>query len=172
MENKDNPKLIKNGGEGTRIGNWLREIGRSDILEKAVNMVGDITTGDYLGAIKTLIKKDPDISPEQEKEANRLIELDYADRKDARDMYKVTDHKMADQIAKRIIIYNLWVVILVTMIEIACVIFIDDKVLIAIISAAVGSITTALLQERQQVINFYFGSSAGSKKKTDLINKK
>jgi len=52
-----NPKLIKNGGAGTRVGNWLRDIGRSDILDKAINMVGDVATGDFLGAVKTLIKK-------------------------------------------------------------------------------------------------------------------
>ena len=36
---------------------------------------------------------------------------------------------------------------------------------------AIGSFTTALLQERQQVINFFFGSSQGSKDKTNLLKK-
>ena len=55
MESEKNPIKIKNGGDGTKVGNWLRDIGRSDILEKAVNMVGDIAKGDYIGVIKTLI---------------------------------------------------------------------------------------------------------------------
>jgi hypothetical protein len=159
-----NPKLIKNGGDGTKVGNWLRTIGRSDILEKAIEIVGDVVTGDVLGAVKTLLKKDDDISPEQEKEGNRLIELDYADRASARQMYKV-ENVMADQIAKRVISWNLWVVFLAIAVEIIAVIYIDDKVLIAVISGAIGSFTTALLQERQQVINFFFGSSQGSKDK-------
>tara|TARA_R110002095_G_scaffold193603_1_gene171895 strand:+ start:28533 stop:29033 length:501 start_codon:yes stop_codon:yes gene_type:complete len=159
-----NPKLIKNGGDGTKVGNWLRTIGRSDILEKAIDIVGDVVTGDVLGAVKTLLKKDDDISPEQEKEGNRLIELDYADRASARQMYKV-ENVMADQIAKRVISWNLWVVFLAIAVEIIAVMYIDDKVLIAVISGAIGSFTTALLQERQQVINFFFGSSQGSKDK-------
>tara|TARA_R110002167_G_C12205366_1_gene607188 strand:- start:9 stop:518 length:510 start_codon:yes stop_codon:yes gene_type:complete len=165
-----NPKLIKNGGAGTRVGNWLRDIGRSDILDKAINMVGDVATGDFLGAVKTLIKKDDDISVEQEKEAYKLIELDYQDRAGAREMYKA-ENKMADEIAKRVIVWNLWIVFLAIVIEILVVIYMQEKTLIAIISSAIGGLTTALLQERQQVINFFFGSSIGSKTKDKQLNK-
>ena len=93
------------------------------------------------------------------------LELFYKDMASARDMYQSTDHDMADKIADRVITYNLWVVLFAVVIEIIAVIYIDDKVLIAIISGAIGSITTALLQERQQVIGFFFGSSKGSKDK-------
>jgi len=165
-----NPKLIKNGGAGTRVGNWLRDIGRSDILDKAINMVGDVATGDILGAVKTLIKKDDGISVEQEKEAYKLIELDYQDRAGAREMYKA-ENKMADEIAKRVIVWNLWIVFLAIVIEILVVIYMQEKTLIAIISSAIGGLTTALLQERQQVINFFFGSSIGSKTKDKQLNK-
>jgi|TARA_R110000803_G_C11780009_1_gene296483 hypothetical protein len=165
-----NPKLIKNGGAGTRVGNWLRDIGRSDILDKAINMVGDVATGDFLGAVKTLIKKDDGISAEQEKEAYKLIELDYQDRAGAREMYKA-ENKMADEIAKRVIVWNLWIVFLAIVIEILVVIYMQEKTLIAIISSAIGGLTTALLQERQQVINFFFGSSIGSKTKDKQLNK-
>ena len=163
------PKLKKNGGAGTRVGNWLRDIGRSDILDKAINMVGDVATGDFLGAVKTLIKKDDGISVEQEKEAYKLIELDYQDRAGAREMYKA-ENKMADEIAKRVIVWNLWIVFLAIVIEILVVIYMQEKTLIAIISSAIGGLTTALLQERQQVINFFFGSSIGSKTKDKQLN--
>ena len=87
-----------------------------------------------------------------------------------RNMYKSTDHELADFVAKRIINYNLWVIFLALVIEVLFVYFVDDKVLVAIISGAIGLITGALLQERQQVIGFLFGSSRGSKDK-DKINK-
>ena len=163
--------MIKNGGEGTRVGNWLRQIGRSDILETAISMVGDVATGDILGAVKTLIKQDKGISKEQEKAANTLIEMDYKDRAGAREMYK-EENQMADEIAKRVIIWNLWIVFLAIVIEILVVIYMEDKTLIAIISSAIGGLVTALLQERQQVINFFFGSSIGSKNKDKQLMKK
>lgn len=73
--------------------------------------------------------------------------------------------RMSAEIARRVIKYNLWVVLLALAVEVACVIFMDEKSLIAIISAAIGAIIQALLQERQQVINFFYGSSMGSKTK-------
>ena len=167
----DNKNMIKNGGEGTRVGNWLRQIGRSDILETAISMVGDVATGDILGAVKTLIKQDKGISKEQEKAAYTLIEMDYKDRAGAREMYK-EENQMADEIAKRVIIWNLWIVFLAIVIEILVVIYMEDKTLIAIISSAIGGLVTALLQERQQVINFFFGSSIGSKNKDKELMKK
>lgn len=167
----ENPKAIKNGGSGTRVGNWLREIGRSDILDKAVNIVGDVASGDILGAVKTLITKDNDITPEQQEQAYNLIQLDYQDRAGAREMYK-EENQMADSIAKRVIVWNLWIVFIALVIEILVVIYMQDKTLIAIISSAIGGLTTALLQERQQVINFFFGSSIGSKEKDKQLNKK
>ena len=91
-----NPKLKKNGGSGTRVGNWLREIGRSDILETAIAMAGDVATGDFLGVVKTLLHKDKGISPEQEKEAYKLLELDFEDRAGAREVFK-TENRMAER---------------------------------------------------------------------------
>ena len=167
----DNKNMIKNGGDGTRVGNWLRKIGRSDILETALTMAGNVATGDFLGAVKSLVKADKGISKEQEDECNKLIELDYQDRAGAREMYK-TENAMADQIAKRVIVWNLWIVFLAIVIEILVVIYMEDKTLIAIISSAIGGLTTALLQERQQVINFFFGSSIGSKNKDKQLNRK
>lgn len=145
----------------TRIGNFIR-----NKAPHLLDIVGDILPeAGALGIIKTIIDKDDKISPDLTKEAFGLIELDLKDLEGARDMYKATDHVMADSIADRVIKWNLWVVMIAVIIEIFSVMFIDDKVLIAIISGAIGSITTALLQERQQIINFFFGSSRGSKDK-------
>jgi len=145
----------------TRIGAFL-----SKTAPHILDMVGDVLPdAGYLGIVKNLINKDDKLTPSEKVNALELVQLDLDDIKDARDMYKTTDHLMADKIADRVITYNLWVVMAAIIIEILSVIYIDDKVLIAIISGAIGSVTTALLQERQQIINFFFGSSRGSKEK-------
>jgi hypothetical protein len=97
-------------------------------------------------------------------------ELDLKEMANVRDMYKNTDHSVADFVAKKVINFNLWVVLGAILIEVLSVIYINDKVLIAIISGAVGGVVTALLQERQQIINFFFGSSMGSKNKQKYLN--
>jgi len=145
----------------TRVGNFLQKVA-PHILDSVGGFLPD---NGALGIVKNIIEKDDKISDIDKAEALNLIEIDLKDMEGARDMYKSTDHKTADDIAKRVINYNLWVVMLAVIIEIFSVMYIDDKVLIAIISGAIGSITTALLQERQQIINFFFGSSRGSKEK-------
>jgi len=148
----------------SRIGDFLRKN-----APHIIDVVGDVLPDQGgLGMIKNIINKDTKMSAKAKEEAMKLVQAELDDLKDARDMYKSTDHETADFIAERVIDYNLWVVLLAVIIEIVAVIYIDDKILIAVISGAIGSITTALLQERQQVINFFFGSSKGSKDKDKL----
>ena len=129
-------------------------------------VVGDIIPdAGVLGIIKNVILNDKTISQDDKEEALELLKMDLEDIKSARLMYQETGHVMADDIAKRVIKWNLVGVAIAIIIEVGSVMVIDDKVLIAIISGAIGGVTTALLQERQQIINFFFGSSRGSKEK-------
>jgi len=138
-----------------------------------LDVVADIVPG--ASAIKTIanmVMSDKTIpfadKEEIQKELDRELKeykLYIEDIKRASNMYINTGHEMADKIADRVIKWNLWVVMVAITIEIGAVILINDKVLIAIISGAIGAVTTALLQERQQIINFFFGSSRGSKEK-------
>jgi hypothetical protein len=166
----ENPKLKKNGGKGTNVGNFLRGL-TSKVLPTVIEAVGLGDIGKALG----IINSSPDNAGLSAKEVDEFLkyyEMDLKDMASARDMYKSTDHEVADFVAKRVINFNLWVVLGALIIEVISVIHIEDKILIAIISGAVGSLTTALLQERQQIINFFFGSSMGSKKKQEVLNSK
>lgn len=153
----------------TRVGKFLGTLG--NVAPDIIALAGDLTSIGVLEKLGEAIKKDDGLSPIEKESALDLLSLDISEMKNARDMYKNTDHKMADKIADRVITWNLWVVMVAILIEIVAVIYIDDKVLIAIISGAIGSVTTALLQERQQVINFFFGSSRGSKQKSQELSK-
>tara|TARA_R110002012_G_C11662463_1_gene612351 strand:+ start:1953 stop:2453 length:501 start_codon:yes stop_codon:yes gene_type:complete len=160
----------KNGT--TKVGDFLR--GVKNVAPDILELAGNITGIEVLGVLGDKIKGSDTLTPIEKETALHLLKIDMAELKDvqsARNMYSSTDHDLADYVAKRVINYNLWVVLIAIVIEIISVIFIDDKVLIAIISGAIGSATTALLQERQQVISFLFGSSRGSKEKTDLMKK-
>lgn len=164
----------------TKFGSFLTKVGNTGL--DVLSIIGKAKGGDILGAIsesKQLLTDKPTTERKSllsELNANQTDFIsDYdkylKDVKDARDMYVETSHEIADEIAMRVINYNLWVVIVMIIIEIITVIYINDKILIAIISGAIGSITTALLQERQQVLNFFFGSSKGSKDKSSILNK-
>tara|TARA_R110000851_G_scaffold291462_2_gene445807 strand:+ start:986 stop:1495 length:510 start_codon:yes stop_codon:yes gene_type:complete len=166
MSDKENPKLKKNGGDGTKVGNWLRTIGRSDILETAIGVVGNVATGDWLGVVQDIIGKDKDITPVQQEEANRLIELDYADRVDARDLQKVA-LQQEDLFSKRFIYYLTIGVFAFSVIIVLLLFFLEipesnRDVVNFILGVVVGTGLTG-------IFNYFFGSSQGSKDKSDQL---
>ena len=91
--------------------------------------------------------------------------LDYLkDVADAREMYEKTGGSMADTIAKKVIDWNLWLILALVVGQICVILFVPGQVA-AIATGAIGTITGALIQERNTLINFFFGSSHGSKEK-------
>ena len=125
----------------------------NDIIDRAIGVASD--NGDSDAVYEILAAKE-----------DYLKELDmyYADLKSARNMYQSTDHEQADKIADNVIKYNLFIVMLMVVIQCLVIMFVDGKVA-AVITGIVGTVTGALLQERNTVINFFFGSSKGSKDK-------
>ena len=67
-------KLIKNGGEGTRIGNFLRSINFKDVA----TVIGNVVTGDIKEAINVLTNSE-DLSPEQLQMALKHLEMDVVE---------------------------------------------------------------------------------------------
>ena len=90
--------------------------------------------------------------------------------------YKTAHHsyreksQMADSIARDIITRNLPIIALLVSINIGLVYFMkDDAPLIAIASNIIGFSIGNLFNERQAIVNFFFGSSIGSKEKDKRI---
>ena len=71
MEDK-NPKLRKNGGKGTKVGNFLRSIN----FIKAAEVVGNIATGDIKEAFKILSDKDNGLTPEEREYSLKVMQMD------------------------------------------------------------------------------------------------
>ena len=94
------------------------------------------------------------------------LDLYYADLKSARDMYS-SSHEQADKIADNVIKYNLFIVLFMVLVQCIVIMYVDGKVA-AVITGIVGTVTGALIQERNTVINFFFGSSKGSKDKDKI----
>lgn len=104
----------------------------------------------------------------QVEEANRHEE---AKRNTAHETYRLKNDKQ-DRIAEQIIRFNLPVIFLLVCINIALVYFLRDKeysTLIAIASNIIGVVIGNLMNERQAIINFFFGSSMGSKEKQEKL---
>ena len=96
------------------------------------------------------------------KEVNRN---DETNRALSHNTYQIK-HEMADVIAKQIIDRNLPIIAILVAINVSLVYFLKDNAsLIAIASNIIGLAIGNLFNERQAIVNFFFGSSIGSKLK-------
>lgn len=174
---KNNPKQDKKPLKDklSKIGNFLKTKG----LPAAAKVL-DVVDNVYppAGVVTNLLETvSGDLPTKDVVELNRLaddykaeLELHLENTKSAREMYVSTDHETADFIATKVIKENLFILLGLVLVQAAVVIFIQGQVA-AIITSVVGTITGALINERSTVINFFFGSSTGSKEKDKLINK-
>ncbi len=96
------------------------------------------------------------------KEANRAVEARF---NKSHETYQ-TNHNMADGIATQIINRNLPIIAILVIANVGLVYFMkDNPSLIAIASNIIGVAIGNLFNERQAIVNFFFGSSIGSKEK-------
>ena len=160
-----NENKIKNGGEGTRVGNFLRSIDKGELLQ-------NIVSGDFLGALATVVSKKGDLTSEQTKEFNRLYVLDAQDRADARAMQvAIATSKESTTLAKNFVYYLSIGVFIFSATTVLLLFFVEipDKnrdVINFILGVLVGTGLTG-------VFNYFLGSSKGSSDKMNhIINTK
>jgi hypothetical protein len=105
---------------------------------------------------------------EKEKEDNRH---DEANRNKAHETYQ-NKSKMADEIANQIIKRNLPIIAILVIVNLTLIYFMKEEAgLLAIASNIIGITIGNLFAERQAIVNFFFGSSIGSKDKDKHIVK-
>jgi len=170
----------------TRFGMFLKKVAKQlpelaeDVIEIAfsstplgnvLSKVKEKLAGTATGAIGDQLLKELNDIPEEDM---KLFEMELADKSDARNMYKSTDHEQADKIADSIMKRNLPYILVMSMVNIAVIIFYEKlsltPALILAIGNILGMVIQSLIQERSQVVSFYMGSSLGSKLKDKAKN--
>jgi len=172
--------MSKKFEEKTKLGQFLTKA-----TSKGVNVVSAILKakdGDFVGAYeeaKKVLNKSENIESD-----NLLSELikkktefrsDYdkylEDVKDARSMYETASKTQSNKIADIVIKYNLPIIGILVLINIIAVFQLRQyQGMVAIVSNFIGITISQLFNERQSVINFFFGSSQGSKDKSIRLN--
>ena len=77
MENKDKKPRYRDIHGTTRVGDFLRSLD----LNKTLNVVSNLVSGDVKGAIDSLKDPSNELTPQQREYALKLIELDLEDMK-------------------------------------------------------------------------------------------
>lgn len=147
----------------TRVGNFLK-----NTAPHILDIIGDVLpdTG-ALGIVKNLIDKDDTLSPQQKAEAINLLKIDLENTKDARDLQKVA-LQQNDIFSKRFVYYlaTFWSVIGATYLFMATfTTVVNPKMADTVLGFLLGTIVAT-------IINFFFGSSQGSKDKANELLKR
>lgn len=74
-------KYKKNKGT-SRVGDFLRSIGKYNILEKVVGTASHLLTGDIQGALHSLLKNSDELTNEEREYALKLLESDLKENEE------------------------------------------------------------------------------------------
>ncbi|WP_294962617.1 hypothetical protein [Sulfurimonas sp.] len=123
---------------------------------------------DYKLDIQKLNFEELKLELDAQKEQNRHEEAKY---NKAHETYQ-NKGDMGDKIAEQIIKRNLPIIGILVIVNVLLVYFLKDSAtLIAIASNIIGITIGNLFAERQAIVNFFFGSSIGSKDKDKQLHK-
>ena len=146
----------------TRVGAFL-----SKTAPHILNIVGDILPDSgALGIVKNLIDKDDTLSPQQKAEAINLLKIDLENTKDARKM-QAAALQQDDLFSKRFVYYlaTFWSLVGATYLFLATfTTVVNPKMADTVLGFLLGTIVAT-------IINFFFGSSQGSKDKAKELLK-
>ena len=140
----------------TKVGTFLQKF-----APNILDVVGDVLPEKgALGIIKNLIDKDDKLTPEQKEEALQLLKIDLENTKDARELQKAA-LQQEDLFSKRFLYYLscFWSIVAASYLFFATFTrVVNEKVADTVLGFLLGTIIATM-------INFFFGSSAGSKEK-------
>lgn len=153
----------------SRVGDFLRSIKKSDVLGNVIDAGGEIISGDYVGAFQAIIgaKDKGELSTSDAQELVKRIEADRQDRQGAREM-NIVAMNQSDVFVKRFVPILGGSVVLMLFLVIWGLFFVrippENKETLTLVLGALLTSATA-------VIAFYFGSTQGSKDKTNIFKR-
>jgi len=149
-------------------------------VDKAIEIASNLAesvTGKKGDEAMAAIEGSPELQLEFKKalmaDSHIAEEMRLNDRADARDMFK-HNNDMQKDMAKQIMKMNLPFIFALLTINAAIMVFVTAEYAAAAqaLGTMIGMVIQSLLKERQDLVGFSFGSSAGSKQKDSLVAKR
>ena len=81
-------KSYKERNGTTRVGDFLRSIGKSKTLNKILDVGTNLATGNVSGALKNILKGSDELTPEQRNFALELLKSDVEENKEVSNRWK------------------------------------------------------------------------------------
>ena len=152
----------------TRVGAWLQGLG--DIGKPILKAAAGLTGQGWLNSVADGIKTSSDIKKEDAAIGLKLYELDANDRKSARESNtKIQESESASWLAKNTLYLLAMALFLLTLVVVLGLFYIEipaanENTLYMVLGMVLTAFTSSVM--------FFFGSSQGSKAKTEGLFKK
>ena len=78
----DKKKTYKEEHGTSRVGDFLRTIGKGELLEKVTGLAGGLITGNFGGALKSMLGSSDELNEEQRAYALKLLESDLKENEE------------------------------------------------------------------------------------------
>lgn len=162
--------------KATGLGDWIvRKLGREPgerVSEQIVSIASQVVGGATPTEIVTRLAGNADaekaLRAQLIQHETLLLELHAADLRDARALYRAKSTE-ANRVSRSIMTWNLPAIVALIAGNCAAVYYISNPAVAVAVGNIIGASISFLWQERSQVVGFFFGSSIGSKDKTDLM---
>ena len=135
------------------------------VVETAIKVSGAKNEADVIDILNADPVKAAQVAEAIRADEMELTRLAYEDMKDARLMYRNTDHTTADLIGRQVMQWNGVLIALLIILYGVAYMFSKDAIVSQAIGALLGGAIISLQNERQTVLGFHFGSSAVSRNK-------
>ena len=155
------------------VGDLIGGNNGKEVAQKVVDTAQALTGISDPVKARDVINKDPALQHKlREKlldQKHDLEKLAFANTAHAREMYKEKSDQ-ADKIAQLVMTLSIPLIAFIAVIQVVAAYLIDEKALSILIANICGAAMGYLWNERATIINFFFGSSAGSKQKQQQLD--
>ena len=131
------------------------------VASKVVDLALEVTGADTAENAVQVMSERPDLSEELKtlliSNEHELVKLAFADKAQARDMY-MARNQMADRIAERVMTWNLPMIGLMIIANVAVAIWVKESGVAQLLGNLIGMAAAQFYKERQTVIEFFFGA--------------
>ncbi|MBP0902398.1 hypothetical protein ACFSKN_02120 [Mariniflexile gromovii] len=120
----------------TKVGDFLRSIGKSDLLTKVLGASAELLTGDVKGAVSAILKGSDELTSEQREFALKLLESDVAENEEVSKRWQydmVSDSWLSKNVRPLLLIYLTLSMSILCVLDSSIIAFQIDKVWIELL---------------------------------------
>lgn len=143
---KDKKKSYKEEHGVSRVGNFLKSIGKGNLLNTVLGTAGALITGNVSGAISNLLRKSDELTPEQRIYALELLESDVKENEEITKRWQHdmnSDSWLAKNVRPMILLYLTFMMTVIAILDSALESFVVEEMWVTLLKTLMLAVYVA-----------------------------